>query len=57
VMGIARFLVEFVRINPTVVAGLSQPQLWSLALVGLGVTLAIRLGVARRTPSVATATT
>jgi phosphatidylglycerol:prolipoprotein diacylglycerol transferase len=36
VMGAARFLVEFVRINPTVAAGLSQPQLWSLALVAVG---------------------
>ncbi len=33
----ARFLVEFVRINPPVVAGLSQAQLISLALVAIGV--------------------
>lgn len=54
VMGLARFLVEFIRINPTVVAGLSQPQLWSLGLVALGIALAIgrplgRLAVARST--------
>jgi phosphatidylglycerol:prolipoprotein diacylglycerol transferase len=32
----ARFLIEFVRINPPVVWGLSQAQLMSLALVVLG---------------------
>lgn len=41
VMGISRFLIEFVRINPTVVAGLSQPELWSLGLVALGGALAL----------------
>jgi phosphatidylglycerol:prolipoprotein diacylglycerol transferase len=39
-MGVARFLVEFVRINPAVLAGLSQPQLWSLVLIALGIALA-----------------
>jgi prolipoprotein diacylglyceryltransferase len=33
----ARFLVEFVRINPVVAAGLTAAQLASLALVGIGV--------------------
>jgi phosphatidylglycerol:prolipoprotein diacylglycerol transferase len=33
----ARFLVEFVRINPVVAAGLTAAQLTSLALVGIGV--------------------
>ena len=42
VMGLARFLVEFVRINPSVIAGLSQPQLWSLVLVAVGIVLATR---------------
>jgi phosphatidylglycerol---prolipoprotein diacylglyceryl transferase len=41
VMGAMRFVVEFARINPTVAAGLSQPQLWSLALTGLGIALIV----------------
>lgn len=41
-MGIARFLVEFARVNPTIAVGLSQPQLWSLALAGLGIALLLR---------------
>ena len=48
VMGASRFLVEFVRINPTVFAGLSQPQLWSLGLVALGGALALGWPPARR---------
>jgi phosphatidylglycerol---prolipoprotein diacylglyceryl transferase len=47
-MGTERFLVELVRIDPTVAAGLSQPQLWSLALAAVGVALASRLPLARR---------
>jgi phosphatidylglycerol:prolipoprotein diacylglycerol transferase len=39
----ARFLVEFVRINPPVVMGLTAAQLTSLALVVLGA-LTLRLG-------------
>lgn len=34
--GLARFLVEFVRVNDRVLAGLSQPQLWSLGLIAVG---------------------
>lgn len=41
-MGIERLLVEFVRLNEPVVFGLTQPQLWSLALVALGVALGYR---------------
>jgi phosphatidylglycerol:prolipoprotein diacylglycerol transferase len=41
----ARFLIEFVRINPPVVLGLSQAQLMSVALVAIG---AARLVAARR---------
>jgi phosphatidylglycerol---prolipoprotein diacylglyceryl transferase len=38
-----RFLVEFIRRNDTVVAGLTQPQLISLVLLGLGAaTVAVR---------------
>lgn len=40
--GLARFLVEFVRINDRVLAGLSQPQLWSLGLVAIGLALLYR---------------
>jgi phosphatidylglycerol:prolipoprotein diacylglycerol transferase len=43
--GAARFLVEFVRINDLAILGLTQPQLWSLALVAAG---AVLLTVARR---------
>lgn len=54
--GISRFLVEFIRLNDEVAFGLSQPQLWSLALVGIGGIVgyvAVRAG--RRRPEVATA--
>jgi phosphatidylglycerol:prolipoprotein diacylglycerol transferase len=34
--GVARFLVEFVRINPAIAFGLTQAQLMSLALVAIG---------------------
>jgi len=48
--GLARFLVEFLRINPQVLFGLSQPQLWSLALIVLGLTLVYRVrSTGRRT--------
>jgi phosphatidylglycerol:prolipoprotein diacylglycerol transferase len=43
----ARFLIEFVRINPRVFLGLSQSQLISLALVLIGVW---RLAAARAVP-------
>lgn len=45
--GASRFLVEFVRINDVAILGLTQPQLWSLALVAAGVVLLI---VAARHP-------
>lgn len=34
--GAARFLVEFLRTNSTVLAGLTQPQLWALAGIAVG---------------------
>ncbi|TFV79390.1 prolipoprotein diacylglyceryl transferase [Blastococcus sp. CT_GayMR19] len=37
--GAARFLVEEVRINQEVMFGLTQPQLWSLILVAIGIGL------------------
>jgi phosphatidylglycerol:prolipoprotein diacylglycerol transferase len=40
--GIARLLVEFVRVNDEVVLGLTQPQLWSIALVIAGAVLLTR---------------
>lgn len=45
--GTARFLVEFVRINDEAILGLTQPQLWSVALVAAG---AVALGCATRWP-------
>jgi len=41
-MGLSRFLVEFVRINDTVVAGLTVAHLFSLALIALGAVLLAR---------------
>ncbi len=46
-MGVSRFLVEFVRLNEEVLLGLSQPQLWSLALILLGLWAGWRAGVPR----------
>jgi phosphatidylglycerol:prolipoprotein diacylglycerol transferase len=40
--GLARFWVETLRINEPVVAGLTQPQLWSTALMVTGLTLLLR---------------
>lgn len=37
--GAARFVVEFLRINDPVVAGLTQPQLWAMASIVGGVAL------------------
>lgn len=41
-MGVERFLVEFVRINAVVTAGLTAAQLFSVALVAVGVALVVR---------------
>lgn len=41
-MGVERLLVEFVRLNDEVLVGLTQAQLWSLALIALGLSLAYR---------------
>lgn len=41
-MGTARLLVEFVRLNDEVVAGLTAAQLWSVALIALGSGLMLR---------------
>lgn len=40
--GAARFLVEEIRINPEAWLGLTQPQLWSLLLLAIGVGLLLR---------------
>ena len=50
--GIERFLVEFIRRNEEVVAGLTQPQLISLAMMALGAAI---VAVRRRVPRAATA--
>ena len=34
--GLERFLVEFVRLNPPVAGGLSEPQLWSFVMIAVG---------------------
>lgn len=47
-MGVSRFLVEFIRLNDKIVLGLSQPQLWSLVLVAGGVIVAYRAAVSGR---------
>jgi phosphatidylglycerol:prolipoprotein diacylglycerol transferase len=52
VAGIERFLVEFIRRNEEIVAGLTQPQLISLALLALGVAIVV---VRRDVPQPATA--
>lgn len=48
--GLARFLVEFVRINDRLLIGLSQPQLWSTVLVAIGAALLYRAS-RRATPT------
>ena len=40
--GISRFLVEFLRINETALLGLTQPQLWALVSLMIGVVLIVR---------------
>jgi phosphatidylglycerol---prolipoprotein diacylglyceryl transferase len=47
-----RFLVEFIRRNDTVIAGLTQPQLISLVLLGLGAAIvAVRRDAPRTVPA------
>jgi len=50
--GLERFLVEFIRRNDEVVAGLTQPQLISLVMLGLGAAI---VAVRHRVPRTATA--
>jgi phosphatidylglycerol:prolipoprotein diacylglycerol transferase len=45
--GVERFLVEFIRRNDKIVAGLTWPQVFSLAMIAGGVALATRLRVAQ----------
>jgi phosphatidylglycerol---prolipoprotein diacylglyceryl transferase len=40
--GVSRFLVEFLRINQPVLLGLTQPQLWALVSLIIGVVLILR---------------
>ncbi len=42
--GLERFLVEFVRRNDAIVAGLTYPQLFSLVMIGAGATWMIVVG-------------
>ncbi len=48
--GTERLLIEFIRRNEAVVAGLTQPQLLSLVLIALGAALLIRLRGRPREP-------
>jgi len=41
--GIARFLVEFIRLNPRVLWGLSPAQLISIVMIGVGLFIGVRL--------------
>jgi phosphatidylglycerol:prolipoprotein diacylglycerol transferase len=52
IAGLERFLVEFIRRNEEVVAGLTQPQLISLGLMALGAAI---VAVRGRVPRAATA--
>jgi phosphatidylglycerol:prolipoprotein diacylglycerol transferase len=52
VAGVERFLVEFIRRNDDVVAGLTQAQLISLVLLGVGAAI---VAVRRDVPRAATA--
>lgn len=52
--GVSRFLVELLRINEPVVAGLTQPQLWSVVSVLAGVTIAVRSRNSRATDATTT---
>jgi phosphatidylglycerol:prolipoprotein diacylglycerol transferase len=45
--GCARFMVEFVRINPVVAAGLTLPQLLSIVSCGVGLALCLRPRLSR----------
>lgn len=51
--GVARFWVEFLRTNEPALLGLTQPQLWSIASVGVGLVLGVtvvRRARSRNTP-------
>ena len=39
--GVARFLIEYARVNTPTLLGLTQPQLWSVVLAAAGVGLAV----------------
>jgi phosphatidylglycerol:prolipoprotein diacylglycerol transferase len=52
-MGVSRFLVEFIRLNDETALGLSQPQIWSLVLVAIGCVVAYRAGRFGRGPLIA----
>jgi phosphatidylglycerol:prolipoprotein diacylglycerol transferase len=52
IAGLERFLVEFIRRNEEIVAGLTQPQLISLGLMALGAAI---VAVRGRVPRAATA--
>jgi phosphatidylglycerol---prolipoprotein diacylglyceryl transferase len=52
IAGVERFLIEFIRRNDDVVAGLTQAQLIALVLLGLGAAIvAVRRGVPQPAPA------
>jgi phosphatidylglycerol:prolipoprotein diacylglycerol transferase len=49
--GLERFLIEFIRLNHEVALGLTQPQLFGLAMIGAGtIVLALPTCLVRRSP-------
>ncbi len=46
-MGTARLLVEFVRLNDEFALGLTQPQLWSVAMMAAGLVVLVRASAVR----------
>ena len=51
IAGVERFLVEFIRRNDEVVAGLTQPQLIWLAMMALGAAIVVTCAVAAAAPA------
>ena len=49
--GIERFVVEFIRRNEEAVAGLTQPQLFALAIIGLAVVIWSLSAMSQRRPN------
>ena len=48
IVGVERFLIELIRLNDSVVAGLTLPQLVSIAVAALGVAIILTRRAAPR---------